>query len=94
MTFSIWRNSMRKHYLSLLSLLFQLSLIGTCRVKAQQASSSAVKGGRWSDPATWADKKVPAEGALVSINQGMDVVLDVSHAAAAWLTINGDKLCK
>jgi len=36
------------------------------------------KGGRWSDAATWSDKKVPAEGALVTINQGMDVVLDVS----------------
>src|SRR5688572_20658096 len=56
---------------------------------AQQPSSSAVKGGRWSDSATWADKKVPAEGALVTINQGMDVVLDVSTPPLRGLTING-----
>ena len=56
---------------------------------AQQASSSAVKGGRWSDPATWADKKVPAAGALVTISQGMDVVLDVSTPPLHGLTING-----
>ncbi|HET9218801.1 MAG TPA: G8 domain-containing protein [Terriglobia bacterium] len=56
---------------------------------AQQPSSSAVKGGRWSDTATWADKKVPAAGALVTIGQGMDVVLDVSPPALNGLTING-----
>src|SRR5687767_7534535 len=56
---------------------------------AQQASSSAVKAGRWSEPATWADKKVPAEGALVTINQGMEVVLDVNTPPLHGLTING-----
>ena len=58
-------------------------------LQAQQASSSAVKAGRWSDAATWADKKVPAEGAVVTINQGMDVVLDVSTPPLHGLTING-----
>src|SRR5204862_7867335 len=48
-----------------------------------------VKGGRWSDSATWADKKVPAEGALVTINQGMDVVVDVSTPPLHGFTING-----
>ena len=82
---------MRKHYLSLLTLLFAgfLLLGGRAVLKAQQASSSAVKGGRWSDSATWADKKVPAEGAIVTINQGMDVVLDVSTPPLRGLTING-----
>jgi hypothetical protein len=62
-------NSMRKHYLWSLSLPFAAFILlgGHAVLKAQQASSSAVKGGRWSDPATWADKKVPAEGALVTI---------------------------
>src|SRR5436190_644454 len=84
-------NSMRKHYLSFLSLLFAAGILlgGRAVLKAQQASSSAVKGGRWSDAATWADKKVPAEGALVTINQGMDVVLDVSTPPLNGLTING-----
>src|SRR6185436_476498 len=45
--------------------------------------------GRWSDPATWADKKVPAAGAIVTISQGMDVVLDASTPPLNGLTING-----
>src|SRR5436190_2535731 len=82
---------MRKHYLSFLSLLFAgfILLGGRAVLKAQQSSSSAVKGGRWSDSATWADKKVPAEGALVTIGQGMDVVLDASTPPLHGLTING-----
>ena len=82
---------MRKHYLSFLSLLFPAFLIlsGYAVVKAQQGSSSAVKGGRWSDPATWADKKVPGKGAVVTIDKDMDVVLDVSPPPLHGLTING-----
>ena len=83
---------MRKHYLSFLSLLLPAFLIlsGYTVVKAQQgSSSSAVKGGRWSDSATWADRKVPGEGAAVTIDKGMDVVLDVSPPALHGLTING-----
>src|SRR5215472_9674109 len=82
---------MRKHYLALLSLLFAASIFlgGRAVLKAQQSSSSAVKGGRWSDSATWADKKVPAEGAIVTINQGIDVVLDASTPPLHGLTING-----
>ena len=82
---------MRKHYLWFLSLLFAAFILlgGHAVLKAQQASSSAVKAGRWSDAATWADKKVPAEGAVVTIDQGMDVVLDVSTPPLHGLTING-----
>ena len=74
---------MRKHYLSFLSLLFAAFILlgGRAVLKAQQASSSAVKGGRWSDPAIWADKKVPAAGAIVTIDKGMEVVLDASPPA-------------
>src|SRR5678815_3957719 len=84
-------NSMRKHYVSFLTLLFAAFILlgGRAVLKAQQASFSAVKAGRWSDSATWSDKKVPAEGALVTINQGMDVVLDVSPPPLHGLTING-----
>src|SRR5215468_11915506 len=82
---------MRKHYLSFLALLLPTFLVlsGHAVVKAQQGSSSAVKGGRWSDSATWSDKKVPAEGAIVTINQGIDVVLDVNTPRLHGLTING-----
>jgi hypothetical protein len=84
-------NSMRKLYRSILSVLFAAFILvgGRAVLKAQQPSSSAVKAGRWSDTATWADKKVPAEGAAVTIGQGMDVVLDVNTPPLHGLTING-----
>jgi hypothetical protein len=82
---------MRKHFLSVLSLLIPVTLIlsGYAVLKAQNGSSSAVKGGRWSDPATWSGKKVPGENAAVTIDKDMDVVLDVSSPALRSLTING-----
>src|SRR5687767_12383388 len=82
---------MRKHYFWFLSLLFAACILlgGRAVLTAQQSTSTAVKGGRWSDPATWADKKVPGEGALVSINQGMDVVLDANTPPLHGLTISG-----
>jgi cell migration-inducing and hyaluronan-binding protein len=84
---------MRKHYLylSLLSFLFPAFIIlsGGAVVEAQNGSSSAVKGGRWSDPATWSDKKVPGKDAAVTIGKDIAVVLDVSPPALRSLTING-----
>src|SRR6188768_2007674 len=83
---------MRKQYLWCVSLLIPaFVLVSAFAVvgAVQQQTSSTVKAGRWSDTATWADKKVPAEGALVTINQGMDVVLDVNTAPLHGLTING-----
>src|SRR5262249_18839946 len=82
---------MRKHYLSFLSLLFAAFILlgGRAVLKAQQASSSAVKGGRWSDAATWSDKKVPGKDAVVTIDNGINVVLDVSPQPLNGLTING-----
>src|SRR5262245_64695486 len=84
-------NAMRIVYRLFLSLLLPAFLIlsGYTVVKAQQGSSSAVKGGRWSDSATWADKKVPAEGAIVTIDKGMDVVLDVNTPPLHGLNLNG-----
>src|SRR6187455_1006663 len=58
-------------------------------VQAQSPAATAAKATKWSDPATWADKKVPASGAIVTINQGMDVVLDANTAPLNGLTING-----
>ena len=62
---------MRKQYLAFLSLVLAavVFLGGHAVLKAQQTTSSAVKAGRWSDPATWPDKKVPAEGAKVTIGR-------------------------
>jgi G8 domain len=82
---------MRMNYRLFLSLFLPvLLLLGwSAVVGAQKESSSAVKSGRWSDSATWADKKVPADGAIVTINQGTDVVLDTNTAQLHGMTING-----
>src|SRR5215471_14026371 len=83
--------AMRMNYRLFLSLFLPVLLFlgGSAVVGAQKESSSAGKGGRWSDPATWSDKKVPAEGAAVTIGRDMEVVLDVSPPALRSLTING-----
>src|SRR4249920_3850187 len=44
---------------------------------------------RWSDRATWPNKKVPVAGDKVEIASGKEVILDVSPPALGGLTING-----
>jgi hypothetical protein len=70
---------MRKRFLLFLSLLSGfLVLIGSSVVKAQQKTSSTASAKRWSEAATWPDKKVPGKDAVVTIERDMNVVLDVS----------------
>jgi len=82
---------MRKHYLLFLSLLVPAFLVlgGYAVVKAQQRTSSTASAKRWSDAATWPDKKVPGKDAVVTIGNDMNVVLDVTPPALRGLTING-----
>ncbi len=82
---------MRKHSLSFLSLLVPAFLVlgGYAVVKAQQKTSSTASGKRWSDAATWPDKKVPGKDAAVTIDKDMNVVLDVTPPTLRSLTING-----
>src|ERR1700730_12727 len=82
--------TMRKRSLSFLSLLVPafLWLSGHAVLKAQQKTSAAAAR-RWSDPATWPDKKVPGKDAVVTIEKDMDVVLDVSPLPLHGLRING-----
>jgi cell migration-inducing and hyaluronan-binding protein len=56
---------------------------------AADATSVATRTGRWSDPATWPDGKVPGEGDAVTIGRDMHVVLDVDPPALRSLTIDG-----
>ena len=83
--------TMRKHTHLILALLVPAFLVlgGYASLKAQQKTSSTTSGKRWSDPATWPDKKVPAKDDLVTIGRDMDVVLDVTPPALHGLTING-----
>ena len=82
---------MRKHSRWFLSLLVPVFLVlgGYAVLRAQQKTSSTAKGRRWSDAATWPDKKVPAKDAAVTIDRDMNVVLDVTPPALHSLTING-----
>src|SRR4249920_1836358 len=59
-------------------LLALLAVVGT----AQAAT-------KWSDRASWPNKKVPAAGDKVEIASGKEVILDVSTPALGGVTING-----
>src|SRR3954470_19971723 len=56
-------------------------------VQAQNAGSPAA--GRWSDPATWPDKKVPARDDVVAIGKDMNVILDVSPPPLHGIKLDG-----
>src|SRR5215467_9068441 len=83
--------TMRKRSLMFLSLLVPTFLVlgGYAVVEAQQKTSSTAGAKRWSDKATWPDKKVPTKDAVVTIERDMNVILDVSPPALNGLTING-----
>src|SRR6202140_4757877 len=82
--------TMRKRSTLFISLLVPafLGLGGFAVLNAQQQTSTA-SAKRWSDPATWPDKKVPAKDAVVTIEMDRNVVLDVSPPPLRSLTING-----
>src|SRR5215203_2899590 len=58
-------------------------------VQAQNAGTSAARQARWSDAATWPDRRVPRAGDKVTIAADKNVVLDVSPPALGGLTIEG-----
>ena len=65
-----------------------LSAVLLGSVFAAQAAQPA-KATRWSDRATWPDRKLPAAGDKVEIASGKEVILDVSPPPLGGLTING-----
>src|SRR5262245_8585679 len=58
-------------------------------VQAQSPAATAAKATKWSDPASWPNRKVPVAGEKVTIDAGKDVVLDVNTPALAGVTVNG-----
>jgi hypothetical protein len=76
---------MRKHYRLFLSLLFPAFLVlsGYALLEAQLRTSPTVSGKRWSDAATWPDRKVPGKDAVVTIEKDMDLCPRCQSAAAA-----------
>src|ERR1044071_2169544 len=58
-------------------------------VQARNAGAPAAKATRWSDRASWPDKKVPRAGDKVTIAAGKEVILDVGPPPLGGVTING-----
>ena len=81
----------KRHRSFLLASLLPAFLLGSvfAVVQAQNAGAPAVRQTRWSDPATWPDRKVPAAGDKVTIARDKSVLLDVSPPALGSLTIDG-----
>jgi cell migration-inducing and hyaluronan-binding protein len=64
------------------------SLIPAC-FTVNAVAGEAVKGGMWSDSSTWSGGAVPKAGDVVTIGEGMDVVLDVSPPALNGVDVSG-----
>jgi hypothetical protein len=81
----------KQHRSFLLVSLVSAFLLGSlfAVVQAQNAAAPAARQARWSDPATWPNRKVPVAGEAVTIAKDKDVVLDVSPPALGSLTIDG-----
>src|SRR5688572_30715009 len=76
----------RKNRSFLLFSLVPAVLLSSVFAAVQAAEPKATK---WSAPASWPNKKVPAAGAKVEIASGKSVILDVSPPALGGVTING-----
>src|SRR4029434_10565085 len=82
--------SKRKRSLFLTSLITASLLVGAFTVMhAQNAGAPAAKATKWSDAATWPDRKVPVAGDKVTIEKDKQVVLDVTPPALNGVTIDG-----
>ncbi len=55
----------------------------------QEASAVTAQGGSWSEPSTWSSGALPVDGDVVTIGEGMDIVLDVSPPALHGMNLNG-----
>jgi hypothetical protein len=73
-----------------MSLLSTFGLVSVVAVAAGQEAAVQTAGqSRWSDPATWPNRKVPVAGDKVTIGKDKDVILDVSPPALGGLSIDG-----
>src|SRR5215510_14665450 len=79
----------RSRSVFLASLVSAVLLGGVFAVVQAQNAGAPAKATKWSDPATWPDRKMPVAGDKVTIAAGQDVVLDVSPPALGGLTIAG-----
>ena len=66
-----------------------LSLLATASLAVSAQAQEAVQDGLWSDLSTWSGGAVPEAGDIVTIGEGMDVVLDVSPPGLNGVNVNG-----
>ncbi len=66
-----------------------LPLFVTACFSVSFSTAAAAQEQRWSDPATWPNQQVPAEGEQVTIESGKEVILDVSPPVLGGITISG-----
>ena len=76
----------RKNRSLLLFSLLPAVVLGSAFALAQTPDAKLTK---WSDPASWPNRKVPVAGDKVTIGRDKDVVLDVSPPALGGLSIDG-----
>src|SRR5215468_10585268 len=81
----------KKNHSFLLMALISVSLLVSVFtiVQAQSPAATAAKATKWSDPATWPNRKVPVAGDKITIDAGKEVVLDVNTPPLHGLTIEG-----
>jgi cell migration-inducing and hyaluronan-binding protein len=74
---------------SLIPAFLMFSVFAVLGTEEASAQTSAARSGAWSDPDTWANRKVPVAGDKVTIARDQDVVLDVSPPALAGVSVDG-----
>src|SRR4029434_3483176 len=78
--------------LFLTSLITASLLVGAFTVmQAQNSGAAAAKATKWSDAATWPNRKVPVAGDKVTIDAGKEVVLDLNTPALGGVNRNGKR---
>jgi len=78
-----------QHRSFLLASLLPAVLLVSASAVVQAQNAGSPPASRWSDPATWPDKKVPAKDDVVTIEKDMNVILDVSPPPLHGIKLDG-----
>jgi hypothetical protein len=76
-------------FMRLQSRLFHFSLLAAAFFTVSAQAQEAVGSGVWSDSSTWFGGAVPRAGDIVTIGEGMDVVVDVSPPRLNGIYVEG-----
>ncbi len=79
----------KQHRSFLLALVLPAVLLVSAFAVVQAQNGGSPAATRWSDPATWPDRKVPAKDDVVTIKKDMNVILDVSPPPLHGINLDG-----